>query len=110
MKNDSAFWWFLLLVLFLLATSCSKENIKIVQHWKVKVGRDTTTRNHAAFCFASDSVGIDTVEMVFYKRFDPAKFSYDVGDIYFFPKTGYIPTAIDGIYVRNYCKLLERID
>ena len=98
------------LILLLLSTmtmmSCTKNNVTFKHHWIAKEGHDISTWNHAAFCFASDSVGIDTVELDNTKALDSTKFWQGVGSIVFHSRV----QVSDSLYDRKYCKLIVQID
>ncbi len=82
--------------------SCLKNSV-VIQHWQVKLGRDTTTWSDAFFCRRADFQGIDTIPEVYVA--EPDSSYYLKGTIKVLTRIPY-----DTLYIRNYVYYLKQID
>ena len=90
----------------IMFTACSKS-APVTQQWLAVHGHDTASWAHAQFCKPGDSLGMETINLVFTGGADENKFSLKEGSIYF-PPNGRV-LLHDSTFDRTYYKLIKRL-
>jgi hypothetical protein len=90
------------ILLSFLFVTCAKQNL-FVQKWQIQEGRDTTTINHAYFCYKSDYLAIDTVNEYFTVLPDG---SYNLKDHI----RVHNALPYENLFIRNYFIYLKQIE